>query len=197
VLDPIFTEASRQLVQGDVHPLPALFRHVQAMPYRFPGPRDAKQTLASRAGTCAGKNYLLRELLLAAGVPCAHLIATCDLRESLPALPAHLRELAKSGPLPDVHSLLTAVGPDGPVLVDASWDPSLRAHGFTVQGDWDGRSDTAVAVKPHAIYAVCGEDPIVEKEAVRTRLYRGRGADLDRRNLYLTLLSEWMQTLRQ
>lgn len=191
-----YREAVRRIVPEGEHPLPALFRFVQAMPYRFPGPRDARHTLAHGWGTCAGKNYLLAELLAAAGVPVAHVIATGDLRENLPALPPTLRGLADSGPLPDVHSLLTAVGPDGPVLVDASWDPPLAGYGFPVQGAWDGRADTALALGPHAFYAVCGPNPSAEKEAVRTRLYRGRDADRARRDRYLVELSAWMETLR-
>lgn len=192
----IYADTARAVAPPGVEPLPALFRFVQAMPYRFPGPRDARHTLAHGWGTCAGKNYLLAELLRAAGIPVAHVIVTGDLRDQLPHLPAAPRALADEGPLPDVHSVLTAVGPDGPVLVDASWDPPLAAHGFPVQGPWDGRTDTLLALSPHAVYAVCGPDPSAEKEAVRARLYRGRDADKARRDRYLIELSAWMETLR-
>jgi hypothetical protein len=191
-----FVDAVRRAVAPDEHPLPALFRFVQAMPYRFPGPRDARHTLAHGWGTCAGKNYLLAELLRVAGVPVQHMIATGDLRDTLPDLPPDLRTLARSGPLPDVHSFLTALGPDGPVTVDASWDPPLAAYGFAVQGAWDGRTDTTLAIHPRAIYAVCGPDPNAEKEAVHARLYRGRQADQARRSRYLAELSAWMESLR-
>ena len=135
-----YAEVASRIVAPGTAPLPALFRFVQALPYRFPGPRDARHTLEHGWGTCAGKNYLLAELLAAADVPVRHMIATGDLRERLPHLPPPLHELAESGPLPDVHSFLTAVGPDGPVLVDASWDPPLAAHGFPVQVPWDDRT---------------------------------------------------------
>ena len=195
VATDVYHETVRRVVEGE-HPLPALFRFVQAMSYRFPGPRDARHTLEHGWGTCAGKNYLLAELLGAAGVPVAHMIAIGDLRESLPDLPPELRALALSGPLPDVHSFLTAVGRDGPVLVDASWDPPLAAYGFPVQSAWDGCTDTVLAFRPHAVYAVCGPDPSAEKDAVRARLYRGRDEDKARRDRYLAELSAWLQTLR-
>lgn len=147
-------------------------------------------------GTCAGKNYLLAELLETAGVPVTHMIATCDLRDTLPDLPADLRALAESGALPDVHSFLTVLGPDGPVLVDASWDPPLAGAGFPVQADWDGCANTLLAVRPQAVYAVCGPDPSAEKDAVRGRLYQGREEDRARRDRYLAELSAWMETLR-
>ena len=185
-----------RIVPAGEHPLPALFRFVQGMPYGFPGPRDPAHTLEHGWGTCAGKNYLLAALLAAAGVPVAHLIATGDLRDALPHLPPELRALVLSGPLPDVHSFLTAVGPDGPVQVDASWDPPLAEHGFRVQGMWDGCTDTVLALRPHAVYAVCGPDPSAEKEAIRARLYRDRPADKARRDRYLAELSVWMEGLR-
>jgi hypothetical protein len=191
-----YSDVVRRLVPDGEHPLPPLFRFVQAMPYRFPGPRDPAHTLVHGWGTCAGKNYLLAELLKAADVPVAHLIATGDLREALPDLPPELRALAMSGPLPDVHSFLTVVGPDGPVVVDTSWDPPLAAHGFPVQGPWDGCTDTVLAFRPHVVYAVCGPDPSAEKDAVRARLYRDREADRARRDRYLVELSAWMDSLR-
>jgi arylamine N-acetyltransferase len=192
-----YDEIAARVVTGGEDPLPALFAFVQAMPYRFPGPRDARHTLERGWGTCAGKNYLLAELLQAVGVRVAHLLAVGDLRDMLPDLPPDLRALAKSGPLPDVHSFLTARGPDGPVLVDASWDPPLAAYGFPVQPlPWDGRSDTVPAIHPHAVYAVTGSDPSAEKEEVRARLYRDRPADKARRDRYLLELSAWMEVIR-
>lgn len=195
-MEETYRDVIRHHVPAGSHPLPALFRFVQAIPYQFPGPRDAAHTLAHGWGTCAGKNYLLVELLRAAGLPARHMLATGDLRETLPRLPAVLRAWAEAGPLPDVHSLLTAVGPDGPVLVDASWDPPLGAYGFPVQGQWDGTTDTVVAFRPHALYAVCGDDPSAEKDALRARLYRGRAADRERRARYLTEMSAWLATVR-
>ena len=192
-----YREVLRRVVGAGEPPLAALFRFVQAIPYRWPGPRDAQHTLSHGWGTCAGKNYLLAELLRTAGVPVAHLIATGDLRERLPDVPESLRVLARPGQLPDVHSFLTAVGPDGPVLVDASWDPPLAGHGFPVQGAWDGCTDTVLALHPHAVYAVCGPSPAEEKDALRARFYRGREDDRARRDRYLAELSAWMESLRE
>lgn len=195
--DALYRAAVKRIVPAGVHPLPALYAFVQAMPYRFPGPRDARHTLEQGWGTCAGKNYLLAALLAAAGIPSVHMIVTGDLRDSLPDLPPDLRAIARGGPLPDVHSILTVAGPDGPVLVDASWDPPLAAHGFPVQPlPWDGRTDTVLAIHPHTVYAVTGPDPGADKDAVRARLYRDRSADRERRDRYLTELSAWLETLR-
>src|SRR5438552_9143560 len=111
-----FVDAARAVVARDGRPpLVALFAFVQAMPYRFPGPRDAGHTLEHGWGTCAGKNYLLAELLQTAGVPCAHTLVTGDLTTNPPRVPPVVRELLDAGPLPDVHSALTAICPAGPV----------------------------------------------------------------------------------
>ncbi|HEY7294242.1 MAG TPA: hypothetical protein VH916_04330 [Dehalococcoidia bacterium] len=185
------------LARDSRHPLVALFAFVQALPYRWPGPRDAAHTLAHRWGTCSGKNYLLAELLGAAGVPCAHTLVTGDLAIRPPNVPPAMHALLDEGPLPDVHSALSAIGPAGPVTVDASWDPPLGRLGFPVPpADWDGACDMPLAIQPTAIYAVCGPDPTAEKELLRTRVFGGRPALLERRNRYLQLLSDWIAAER-
>ncbi|HLZ70698.1 MAG TPA: hypothetical protein VKV26_12425 [Dehalococcoidia bacterium] len=195
----VFAEAALAVLARDGRePLVALFAFVQALPYRFPGPRDAAHTLAHGWGTCSGKNYLLAELLAAAGVPCAHTLVIGDLSVRPPALPPALQGLLDAGPLPDVHSALTAIGPAGPVTVDASWDPPLARLGFTVApAGWDGASDTPLAIEPAAVYAVSGTDPTAEKELLRARVFGGKPALLARRNRYLQLLSDWIASERE
>ncbi|HZQ36297.1 MAG TPA: hypothetical protein VFD32_10210, partial [Dehalococcoidia bacterium] len=192
-----FAETARAVLARDGRaPLVALFAFVQALPYRWPGPRDAAHCLANGWGTCSGKNYLLAELLAAAGVPCAHTLIAGDLRERPPHLPPALRALLDEGPLPDVHSALTAIGPAGPVTVDASWDPPLARLGFSVApAGWDGTTDTPLAIEPIAVYAVCGLDPTAEKELLRGRVFADP-ALLERRNRYLELLSNWIAAER-
>lgn len=177
-------------------PLVALFAFVQALPYRWPGPRDAAHTLEHGWGTCSGKNYLLAELLRAAAIPCAHVLVTGDLTVSSPNVPPAMRVLLEAGPLPDVHSALSAIGPAGPVTVDASWDPPLARLGFPVARGWDGTTDTPLAIVPAAVYAVCGDDPTAEKELLRARVFGGRPELLERRNRYLELLSAWIAAER-
>jgi hypothetical protein len=188
-----FATAARDILARDGRPpLVALFAYVQALPYRWPGPRDAAHCLANGWGTCSGKNYLLYELLRAAGVPCAHTLVVGDLAVNPPAIPVELRALLGEGPLPDVHSALSAIGPAGPVTLDASWDPHLARLGFPVARDWDGATDTPLALAPASVYAVCGHDPIAEKELLRERVFGGQPELLARRERYLQLLSDWI-----
>lgn len=191
-------EAAQAVLARDGRtPLVALFAFVQAMPYRWPGPREALHTLTHGWGTCSGKNYLLAELLAAAGVPCAHMLVTGDLTVRPPRVPPAMQALLDEGPLPDVHSALTAIGPAGPVTVDASWDPPLARLGFPVApAGWDGTTDTPLAIEPTAIYAVCGPDPTAEKELLRGRVFADP-ALLERRNHYLQLLSDWIAECRR
>jgi len=193
-----YAETARTVLTRDGrHPLVALFAFVQALPYRWPGPRDAAHTLEHGWGTCSGKNYLLAELLAAAGVPCAHTLVTGDLATDPPDVPWALRTLLDAGPLPDVHSALTAIGPCGPVTVDASWDPPLARLGFRVAGGWQGETDTPLAIVPTAVYAVSGSDPTAEKELLRARVFGVRPELLERRNHYLQLLSDWIAAERE
>ena len=184
--------ARKLLAQATRPPLPELFAFVQTLPYRWPGPRDALHCLEHGWGTCSGKNMLLFELLRAAGVPCAHTLIIGDLTVNPPAVPAALRAILAEGPLPDVHAALTALGPAGPVTVDASWDPPLATLDFPVAQNWDGLSDTPLAITPSAVYAVCSHDPVAEKELLRGRVFGGRPELLARRDRYLQLLSDWI-----
>jgi transglutaminase-like putative cysteine protease len=188
-----FAATARELLARDGRsPLEALFAFVQALPYRWPGPRDALHCLENGWGTCSGKNMLLYELLRAAGIPCAHTLIVGDLTVNPPAVPATLRTILGEGPLPDVHAALTALGPTGPVTVDASWDLPLAALGFPVARNWDGSIDTPLAITPSAVYAVCGHDPVLEKELLRGRVFGGQPELLARRDRYLHLLSTWI-----
>lgn len=188
-----FATTARALLAGAKRPpLVELFAFVQALPYRWPGPRDALHCLDHGWGTCSGKNMLLFELLRATGVPCAHTLIVGDLTLNPPAVPATLRAVLDEGPLPDVHAALTALGPAGPVTVDASWDPPLARLGFPVAPNWDGATDTPLAITPSAIYAVCGHDPVAEKELLRGRIFGRRPELLARRDRYLQLLSDWI-----
>ena len=192
-----FAAAARDLLSRDTRPpLVALFAAVQALPYRWPGPRDALHCLENGWGTCSGKNMLLFELLRAAGVPCAHTLIVGDLTVNPPAVPATLRAILGEGPLPDVHAALTALGPAGPVTVDASWDPPLAALGFPVAQRWDGTTDTPLAITPSAVYAVCGHDPVAEKELLRGRVFGEQPELLARRDRYLQALSDWIAAER-
>lgn len=192
-----FAEAARALLADNARPpLIALFAHVQALPYRWPGPRDALHCLENGWGTCSGKNSLLYELLRAAGVPCAHTLVVGDLTVNPPAVPATLRAILGEGSLPDVHAALTALGPAGPITVDASWDPPLAQLGFAVAQHWDGTSDTPLAITPSAVYAVCGPDPVAEKELLRGRIFGGQPELLARRDRYLHALSDWIAAER-
>lgn len=188
-----FAETASEIVGRDARPpLVALFAFVQAMPYRWPGPRDAAHTLEHGWGTCSGKNYLLAELLQAAGIACAHTLVSGDLTHNPPGVPPEMRRLLDAGPLPDVHSALSVLGPAGPVTVDASWDPPLARLGFPVARNWDGTTDTPLAIAPTAVYAVCGDDPTAEKELLRARVFGGWPELLARRDRYLELLSAWI-----
>ena len=113
-----------------------------------------------------------------------------------PAIPPELAAILAEGSLPDVHSALTAIGPNGPVTVDASWDPPLARLGFPVADGWDGTTDTPLALAPTCVYAVIGPDPTAEKELLRARVFGGHPELLERRNRYLQLLSDWIAATR-
>lgn len=148
-----------------------LSRSVQVLPYRWPAPPDAAGTQAAGAGSCAGKHALLTERLHDAGLQARPLLVVGPLA---PALWPDLVTAATG--LLEVHECLTVLTPwAGPVTVDVTWHPAAVRAGLPgLPDDWDGRSDSPVAVDPvGAGYAVPRSQLRQAKEALRYRLYDG------------------------
>lgn len=158
---------------------------VQALPYRWPAPPDAASTLATGAGTCAGKHALLAERLTQQGLTCAPLLVVG------PLAPALWPDLAKQADgLQEVHECLTVLTPwSGPLTVDITWHPRAVAAGLPgLSPTWDGASDTPVAVPATGPgYAVPADQLRTAKEAIRRRLYSP--ADRERRDRVLAQIA--------
>jgi hypothetical protein len=130
----------------------AVFEHVRDIPYSLSVPMTdpdtaPEQILLLGKGYCGPKHYCLAEMYRRLGYEVVY--ATFPFLWNDPDLlyPAELRELATG--LPVAHHLACRVRIDNRwVLVDATWDQPLASGGFPVNEHWDGRADTACAVKP-------------------------------------------------
>jgi hypothetical protein len=136
--------------------------------------------------------------------------------------PPQLRTL--SAMLPVAHHLACRVQTGCSwILVDATWDLPLAKAGFTVNGNWDGYSDTKCAVKPlkspvrtafchtatnepcrgkdeAALMPVDGEKNHWEEED-RARYYYGKislrsSDEVERIRLFGKEFSSWLETVR-
>jgi hypothetical protein len=147
-------------------------------------------TAATGTGTCAGKHALLAQRLEAVGLNALPLLVVGPLAPKLwPDLAA-----AADGLL-EVHECLTVLTPwAGPLTVDVTWHPAAVAAGLPgLPVEWDGCSDTPVAVEPLGPgYALPPSRLRPAKEALRARLYDG-----DARSRRDTLLAEIAERARE
>ncbi len=130
----------------------AIFEHVRNIPYSLNplmnNPAKApEQILVAGKGSCGPKHYLLAEMYRRLGLEVTFVIVPFLWNDPDIMYPQNLRRLAEA--LPVAHHLACRVRiRNRDVLVDATWDPSLKLAGFTVNEAWDGWSDLECAVKP-------------------------------------------------
>ncbi|MGC9555080.1 MAG: hypothetical protein ACP5EK_07185 [Thermoplasmatota archaeon] len=130
----------------------AVFERVRDIPYRlipalYSPSVAARGTLLAHAGSCTPKHFLLGHWLESMGYQVRYV--TFPFHWNAPELqfPPPLRSLARAYP-PEYHLALHLLIEGRWTLVDATWDPPLKALGFNVNQRWDGVSDTANAVHP-------------------------------------------------
>jgi hypothetical protein len=161
---------------------------VQRLPYAWPAPPDAVSARTAGTGTCASKHALLAEEAAGLGLASAPLLLIGALVP--PALRGDGGPLDAAADLHEVHECLVVITPwAGPVRIDITWDPALLDRGFAGARDWDGASDTPLAIEPvGAGWSVPREHLRAAKEALRRRLY-GPG-ERERRDAALAALSD-------
>jgi arylamine N-acetyltransferase len=108
-------------------------------------PEKGFRNIIGGNGYCVNKHYLLGEGLRQLGYDVCYVSGTFMWAEQDYIKNTGLREIA--GKLPLTRHLYCRVTIGGErVLLDATWDSALEKAGFPVNR-WDGRSDTAPAVK--------------------------------------------------
>jgi hypothetical protein len=125
------------------------------------------------------------------GLPARHLICSHRFNESPIVFPDEMQEMLRKNEIVDLHDYLQ-VQVDGVwVDVDATWEAGLRAFGFPVNEDWDGKSSMALSVVPEELTFV-ERDPERQKEAMLSKL-TPRQRTL--RSQFLEALNDWVQEL--
>jgi hypothetical protein len=172
--------------------LVSVFERVRDIPYGTINSRNPEDVYRRNMGTCSGKHFLLRELYNALGVKIKDFI--CYHRyDQLPRnvdFPPELKTLLdENDGIPDYHNFIKAYVNNKWVILDATFDKSLK--GCFIVNEWDGRSDTKVSVVPEKTWEV--KNPLKFKvkmlEQLPLQIQESRG-------LFLKKFSEWLEILR-
>ncbi len=145
-------------------------------------------------GSCSPKHYLLGLIYERMGVKvryCTYPFRWSDMNVGYPGT---LKDLAAG--MPVTYHLACSILVDGKwTLVDATWEPALKPAGFPVNEQWDGKSDTVLAVKPLDEY-------VHDEAGLREKFFQRRAAgytlpeklELSRFSLEL---NKWLDEIRR
>ncbi len=176
----------------------AVFEGVRDIPYEVvphirnsvEGPREI---LKYGRGSCTPKHFLLGQMFEALGVGVRYITFPFRWERGGLEYPNELRELARAVPT-EYHHAIQAKAGDRWVYVDATWDLPLEKVGAPVNRDWDGMSDTRIAVDY--------DDEIVHASARERDEYvvRAKSAWTAEENAaaerFVTNLNAWLRQVR-
>ena len=162
----------------------AFFNFIRDIPYHI-GLNDD-----DRNYNCVTKSEMLGQMLQGLGLKTRPIYCTFDWTET--PLPEDLLNLPRDPG--ETHQFLQVFNPRTKnwMNVDPTWDKTLQKVGFPI-AQWDGKSDTILAVKPHLIYSpeetlrVMAEenDPDISKQRI------------DKHTPFYRSINEWLQRHRQ
>jgi transglutaminase-like putative cysteine protease len=128
----------------------SIFSHIRDIPYALlPGNRKygPEHILITGRGSCGPKHYLLGSMFTMLGIPVRYQTWPFTWNDPSLSFPPELR--ASAALLDVTNHLACQAQINGTwVLIDATWDLPLERVGFPVNRNWDGRSDTLLAVHP-------------------------------------------------
>ncbi|MFW5935899.1 MAG: transglutaminase domain-containing protein [Candidatus Hadarchaeota archaeon] len=174
--------------------LVAIFEKVRDIPYGTLGSasRDPLEVYRNNRGTCSGKHFLLRDLLLSLDIKvkdmvCFHYYS--QMPRSIDYPPQLMQLLEDNKGVPDYHNYLQVYNGDW-LTVDATFDYPLKD--YFVVNEWDGKTDTRLSVKPVEMWEVD------DAENFKMYLLNKLPPDVQKgRKRFLQKFSEWLEVLRR
>ncbi len=170
----------------------AIFEKVRDIPYGTIGSRDPLKVYSNNKGTCSGKHFLLRDLLLTIDIKVREMVSFhyySQMPRSIDYPPGLMQLLEDNKGVPDYHNYLKVYNGNW-LTVDATFDYPLKD--YLVVNEWDGKTDTRLSVKPVEIWEV--EDPQNFKVDMLNKL----PVEIQQgRKKFLQKFSEWLETLRE
>ncbi len=172
-----------------------VFEKVRDIPYGSTGERNPRHILQANIGSCSGKHILLNNLFRALGFESKVLTCLHHFNEALPSgntCPPRLREMMRNYKIIDFHHFIKLQNRDKRLDVDATWDALLKDYGFPVNLDWDGESDTTIAVKPITFYPETEDIAGLKKRLIAELSPKDRKI----RREFMRLLTDWLRQIR-
>lgn len=119
-----------------------LFELVREIPYGNIGKRGILEVLEQKKGSCSGKHLLLGYLCELLGLKVKYMMGKTNLKDFNKMLPD---ELCLEKDVFDYHNYLKICINNKWVLVDATFDSSLKCIGFPVNDKWFADRDCQLA----------------------------------------------------
>ena len=155
------------------------FRFIRDIPYRIP------MSASEPDHCCIGKHIVLKTLLSSLGLQVRY--AFCQWLWSSLDLPESLKEIPHEDRMSHVYLEVYNKKQEKWMIVDATWDKGLAPK--LPVSEWDGKGDTAIAVKP------------IEILKERIDKYDGpseaQGAELMKVNgQFFEAFNKWLESIR-
>ena len=159
IMAEVIEDKFREWIKGKnaVEARVSIFERIRDIPYAaIPEIADSKryvEILSLGKGSCTPKHFLLCDMYQRLGMQVLYVVYPFRWDEVEIDYPPQLMSLARE--LPTSHHLACKVDINGElILVDATLDPALKRLGLPVNEEWDGISNTLLAINP------CGEEQI-------------------------------------
>lgn len=170
-----------------------LFEKIRDIPYGNIGSRNPLDVYSKNKGTCSGKHELLKSLYKEMGIPTQDFIITHKFKDLPVDFPQNIREILDKTEINDPHNFFKIKIDEKWITIDITWDIALKKLGFLVNENWDGKSDTSIAVALGGdIYET--NDPIALKKELISKLPENVQKE---RKLFLTECTKWLDSLRE
>jgi hypothetical protein len=172
-----------------------VFEKVRDIPYGSTGARDPEIIVQNNLGSCSGKHVLLNNFFQLLG--CGSKVVTCShyFNDALPPendYPKPLQEILQKHQVIDFHHFIKLKKGDNWLNVDATWDTPLKKYGFPVNLEWDGNSNTTIAVHPINFYPITND--II---ALKTKLISELSPENRKiRSKFMQFLTDWLSEIR-
>lgn len=181
----------------------ALYEKVRDIPFGSIGSRDPYAVYQANKGTCSGKNFLIKELFNEIGVKTKDMICLQRWKDltwfpddeyGVVKLPDHLMTHFENNEIIDFHNYVKILVDDRWVQLDVTIDAPLKALGFHVVENWNGKSDMPLCfVGSHKVWD-CG-DLGFEKKKEFTSMQPTQSEQA--RKSFLEAMTEWIDGWRQ
>ena len=180
-----------------------LYEKVRDIPFGSIGTRDPYEVYKANKGTCSGKNFLIKELFNEIGIKTKDMICLQRWKDltwfpddeyDVVELPDNLMNLLEKNEIVDFHNYLMIQTDQKWVQLDVTIDAPLKALGFHVVENWDGKSDMPLCfVGSHKIWD-CGDKGFEKKVEFTSMLHESIE---EARKEFLKNMTAWIELWRK